>query len=307
MKHVTLKRIVKSTLVLAVGISMTTITACEERSDESPAAEPQVVEEPGRSLEIRSIPNLRDLGGYQTGDGATVVRGLLYRSNQLSKVSPDDMQALADLGLKTAYDLRTGAEREARPEELPPGVNYVVLDVLKDSPGAGPAMLEKLMADPQAANSELGGGKVEALFQDSYREFVTLPSAKTEFGRLFVGLADRDQLPALFHCTTGKDRTGWAAASLLTLFGVPRDKVFEDYLRSNDYILPAYQEAIDAFAAAGGEPAIPEAILGVKEEYLQAAFDEMESRYGTMEAYFSEGLGIDAGQQAVLREVYLGR
>ena len=79
----------------------------------------------------------------------------------------------------------------------------------------------------------------------------------------------------------------------------------EDYLRSNDFIIPAYQKVIDDFVAAGGEEEIPLAILGVKKEYLDAAFDEMESKYGTLEKYFSEGLGIDAGQQRTLSELYL--
>jgi protein-tyrosine phosphatase len=147
---------------------------------------------------------------------------------------------------------------------------------------------------------------VEAGFRESYREFVSLPSAKLEFRKLFLSLGDKDQLPALFHCTTGKDRTGWAAAALLTLLGVPRDVVMEDYLRSNDYIIPAYQKVIDAFVEAGGDPAIPRAILGVKQEYLEAAFDEMQTKYGTIENYFSEGLAIDVAQQKALRDLYLG-
>ena len=168
-------------------------------------------------------------------------------------------------------------------------------------------MLEKLMTDPKAANDELGGGKVEASFQRSYREFVSLPSAKGEFRKLFLGLGDTEQLPALFHCTTGKDRTGWAAAALLTLLGVPKDAVMQDYLRSNDYISPKYQKVIDAFVAAGGDASIPPAILGVKKEYLEAAFDELQTKYGTIENCFSEGLGIDAAQQQALRDLYVGQ
>jgi len=263
--------------------------------------------EPGQSLGIASVVNLRDLGGYTTSDGKTVATGLVYRSNQLSGIPEEDMEKLAELNLKVDYDLRTAEERNARPDELPPGVKNVWLDVLADSPQAGPAMLEKLMTDPKAANEELGGGKVEEGFQQSYREFVSLPSAKAEFRKLFVGLGDADRLPALFHCTTGKDRTGWAAAALLTLLGVPKDQVMEDYLRSNDYILPAYQHAIDPFVAAGGDPEIPSAILGVKAEYLEAAFDEMETKYGTIESYFSEALGIDAAEQQALRDLYLGQ
>lgn len=95
---------------------------------------------------------------------------------------------------------------------------------------------------------------------------------------MFLALGDPKQLPAVFHCTTGKDRTGWAAAALLTLLGVPRHQVYADYLRSNDYIIPAYQKHIDAFVAAGGEKSIALAILGVRTEYLDAAFDEMRTK-----------------------------
>ena len=131
-------------------------------------------------------------------------------------------------------------------------------------------------------------------------------SATLKFRKLFLALGDEQQLPAVFHCTTGKDRTGWSAAALLTLLGVPGDVVMEDYLRSNDYILPAYQKVIDDFVAAGGEKEIPQAILGVKKEYLEAAFDEMQTKYGTIENYFADGLGIiDADQQKALRGLYL--
>ena len=266
---------------------------------------PRQITETGQSLGVASVPNLRDLGGYKTSDGATVASGLLYRSNQLSGIRPDDMQKLANLELKSAYDLRTAEERNKRPEELPQGVEYVVVDVLADSPQAGPAQLEKLMADPEVANAELGGGKVEAGFEASYREFVSLPSAQREFSKMFLALGSQQQVPALFHCTTGKDRTGWAAAAFLTLLGVPKEQVYEDYLRSNDYILPAYQNVIDGFVEAGGDPEIPRAILGVKKEYLDAAFDEMQANYGSIENYFAQALGINEAQQKTLRDFYL--
>ena len=112
--------------------------------------------------------------------------------------------------------------------------------------------------------------------------------------------------PESFQFAIVGDRTGWSAAALLTLLGVPKDQVYEDYLRSNDNILPAYKHAIDPFVEAGGDPEIPAAILGVKREYLDAAFDEMETTYGTIENYFAEGLGIEADQQQVIREIYLG-
>ncbi len=119
----------------------------------------------------------------------------------------------------------------------------------------------ELLSDPQQANIELGDGKVEEMFKGAYRQFITLSSAQIAYKELFLSLGDQNQLPALFHCTMGKDRTGWAAAALLSLLGVPKEVVIEDYLRSNDYILPMYETTIQQFIAAGGYPSIPPAAL----------------------------------------------
>jgi protein-tyrosine phosphatase len=122
---------------------------------------------------------------------------------------------------------------------------------------------------------------------------------------LFLELGEESQLPALFHCTTGKDRSGWAAAALLTLLGVPEPQVYEDYLRSNEYILPAYRQAIDDFVAEGGDPSIPQDLLGVKTEYLQSSFAEVKTQFGSVEGYFEKGLGINKAGQQQLRDRFL--
>jgi protein-tyrosine phosphatase len=259
----------------------------------------------GMALGLSAAKNLRDLGGYQTADGQTVVRGLVYRSDVFNPMSDDDRVKLQRIGVKRDYDLRTTAELEKQPDQVPPTMEYVHLDVLADESTAAPAQLEALLRDPPKATTALGGGKLDALFTGEYRKFVSLPSARRAYRELFLSLSDRSKLPAVFHCTTGKDRTGWAAAALLTLLGVPRETVFDDYLRTNDYLLPYYAKHIDAFAAAGGDRAILTAILGVKREYLEASFDEMQQRYGTIERYFAEALGIDSAAQAVMRSLYL--
>ena len=232
-------------------------------------------------------------------------RGVAYRSNQLNPVAPDDMKKLAALGLKNDFDLRAAGEREAKPDQLPAGVKNVWLNVLADAKDTNPAEVEEMLHAPKAANAALGNGKGAAKFMDAYRQFVTLPSAKAAFRQLFIDLGEKSQLPALFHCTTGKDRSGWAAAALLTLLGVPEEKVYEDYLRSNEYILPAYKQAIDGFVAAGGDPSIPQDLLGVKTEYLQSSFVEVKTQYGSIEGYFEEGLGIDKAGQQQLRDRFL--
>ena len=118
---------------------------------------------PGQTMGIASTPNLRDVGGYQTRDGATVRTGLVYRSDQLNPISADDMKKLAGLGLKNDFDLRTADERSARPDELPAGVKNVWLNVLADADQAGPAQLLNLMRNPKEADVQLGGGKIEAM------------------------------------------------------------------------------------------------------------------------------------------------
>ena len=259
----------------------------------------------GNALGIATLSNLRDVGGYRTGDGATVAHGLVYRSDTFHPMSDEDIAKLKALGLRNNYDLRTDVEVKAKPDQMPPGVRYHQLDVLADAKSNAAARIEALLHDPKKANAELGGGQIEVLFKQGYREFISLPSARNAYRSLFLALADRSQLPAVFHCTTGKDRTGWAAAALLSLLGVPRDEVMADFMRTNDYTLPQFRSKIDEFAAAGGERAIAEAILGVKPEYLEASFDEMRKRYGTIERYFSEGLGIDSAGQYALRKLYI--
>jgi protein-tyrosine phosphatase len=245
------------------------------------------------------------MGGYTTADGSMVRRGVAYRSNQLNPVSADDLKKIAVLGLKNDFDLRMVEERGAKPDELPAGVKNVWLNVLADTKGVSPAEVERMLNDPKAANEALGDGKGSAEFVKAYREFITLPSANAAFRQLFIDLGDERQLPALFHCTTGKDRAGWAAAALLAVLGVPEDKVYEDYLRSNEYILPAYKKFIDHFVAAGGQPSIPQDLLGVKAEYLQASFDQVKTQYGNIENYFDKGLGIDQAGQQKLRDRFL--
>ncbi|MBE2225000.1 MAG: tyrosine-protein phosphatase, partial [Anaerolineae bacterium] len=190
-------------------------------------------------------------------------------------------------------------------DRVPDGAVDVVVDVLADHVGAGPAQLLHLLEDPQAANAQFGDGKIAHVFANSYREFISLPSAHKGFALMFNELADADNLPALFHCTTGKDRTGWAAAALLTLCGVSDENVMQDYLLSNDFILPEYQPMIDKYTALGVEKEILLSILGVRQEYLAAAFQEMHDQFGDIEAYFGAGLGIDSTGQKALREQFL--
>ena len=106
----------------------------------------------------------------------------------------------------------------------------------------------------------------------------------------------------LYHCTTGKDRTGWATAVLFRLLGVPEDQILEEYLLTNTELLPMVQPWMDQFAAGGGDPQLLMPILGVQESYLEAAFAQMEESYGSVEDYLTNGLGLSPEVIDALRE-----
>ena len=257
-----------------------------------------------------AILNLRDLGGHHTRAGDTVRRGLAYRSADLSRLEPEAARAaLRQLGIRTVYDLRTSAERHINPERdrLPPESRYVIADVMRDSPAGSPAALYRLMNDPRAAEAAFGGGRGVAMFEARYREFVMLPSARGALRRLFLGLAASDRRPGLFHCTTGKDRTGWAAAALLLLLDVPEDQVRADFMASNDALRGSLDAWLDRFDADGGDRAWLEPLTQVRAAYLDMALGEVRRAYGSIPGYFALGLGIEEDGQRRLRDAFVER
>ncbi|WP_074852072.1 tyrosine-protein phosphatase [Gordonia westfalica] len=261
------------------------------------------------AVSLATVPNLRDLGGWATADGRRVRSGLVFRSTELHRLAGDDLTKFDALGITAVFDLRTVAERSAAPDPDLPGVAEVPLDVLADSSTAMPARLNEVVADPAAvaeASEVLGGGKAAELMEGTYRQIVSLPSAHAAYHRLFTALAEPAQPgAALFHCTTGKDRTGWAAATFLTVLGVGRDEVFDDYLLTNDELIPALHPVFAAFQAAGGDPDVLKPVLGVQRNYLEGAFEEMTAQFGDIEGYFRDGLGLDPAVPEQLRKRYL--
>lgn len=259
---------------------------------------------PGADIPIDGAANLRDLGGWTTAGGGTVTYGALYRSTDLAGVTDAGLKVLAGLELTTVFDLRTTAERDAKPDRVPPGVADIHLDVLADLPGnpaAAAADLPKILAEPEQIEKYLQDASVIEQMADAYRGIVSSDSALASYHTMYATMAEAPKRPALFHCTTGKDRTGWGAAALLTMLGVSRDDVYTDYLATNTEILPYTQPMYDTFAANGGDPKLLEPFLGVESPYLDTAFEEMKTKFGTIDGYFTDGLGLDADVTAELR------
>jgi len=254
---------------------------------------------------LRTVPNFRDVGGHPTAAGRQVRTGQLYRSVGLDGAAQEDLSALAELGIRTVFDLRTSAELEQRPDRVPPGAAHIHLDLLSDSGEADPTAYFELMRDPPRASVELAHGATERFYIATYRDMVRLPSARAGYARLFRTLTEEGARAGLVHCTTGKDRTGWAVATLLLFLGVSADVVMRDYLASDVEVRQAFGSFVDDFVARGGAREVVEPMMGVKPSYLEVALETMLADHGSIEAYFSEGLGLGPDVLSALRGVFL--
>jgi protein-tyrosine phosphatase len=278
----------------------------------------------GNHVYFDGARNFRDLGGYATRDGRRVRSGLLYRSDDLSRLTREDLKRLAGLGLVRVYDLRWDEERENRPNRLPPangledfpgnetGQAVAFVDVDEPSPIEVfeiPIYYEPL--DRNVTRQKIVKGQVEQgefhrLLVEENRAFAL--DYRDEWARLIREMATPGSLPALIHCAEGKDRTGFATAILLLALGVPRETVFEDYILSNDF-LGRRASFLSRLAWIGSWFRTParevRPLLEVRREYLEAGLAQIDATYGGIEAYLEEGLGIDDATLRRLRRVML--
>ncbi|HEX4259894.1 MAG TPA: tyrosine-protein phosphatase [Acetobacteraceae bacterium] len=249
-------------------------------SDPYPAKLPRAV-----ALEIGS--NLRDLGGWTTADGRTVRSGRVFRSAALVRLSAADEAAVGALGLRTVCDLRGAAERAAAPVVLA-GADSVALSI---EPTVG-ISLRDLLTVRQATAAD-----ARALMRRAYVAYAH--DCKPQYRRLFALLQEPGRLPLMFHCSAGKDRTGFAAAALLAALGVGWEQVLEDYLATTQHWRR------DTLPDRGLPPAIAEVMLSVEASLLEAGFAAMRETADSVEAYLEQALGVDAAARERLRALLL--
>ncbi|RAJ46390.1 protein-tyrosine phosphatase [Kitasatospora sp. SolWspMP-SS2h] len=258
-------------------------------------------------VDSATVANLRDLGGIDLPGGARVRPGLALRSGQLDRLDPAGDPMVDALGVRTVIDLRTAAERAAFPDRVPGGAHLLVADVLADQGGGGAvsalaATLAAALVDPAGANRALGGGRAASALRADYRAFVTSASARQAYKQLITALAHRGGGPVLFHCTAGKDRTGWGATLVLLLLGADEQTVRTEYLSVDPAVRAHYAPLVERFLAAGGDPEVADAVFSVRAEYLAAALDTLTEHWGDAESYARAGLGLKDDTLDGLRE-----
>ncbi|WP_018179741.1 tyrosine-protein phosphatase [Jongsikchunia kroppenstedtii] len=248
---------------------------------------------------LDSVNNFRDIAGpglpgYMTTGGGPLARGVFYRANRITP-EPADAEILAGLNIAKVFDLRTTSEITDRPDQVPPGADYVHINIHGDEHGT--------IADLDF--SALTGVLGKEYLVGVYRAFVTDEGQRREFANLLQQLADADG-PAIFHCASGKDRTGWTAALLQSIAGVSEDDIMADYLLSNEYHQPTIIEYTENISAAHGSAAGDgiNALMSVFPDTLQASFDEVATNFGSIDGYLRNGLQLPASTiDALLRKL----
>ena len=242
---------------------------------------------PPRHLNLAGASNFRDLGGYP-GKGGRIVRWRqIFRSNHLGHLTEADIEVLRPLGLRSAFDFRGTEERVA----ATCGVAEIAVHSLPIEPTVVAALRARL-----AERAALSTADALEVMQDSYRNYVRYNTPS--FRALFAHLLE-DRAPLVIHCTAGKDRTGFACALILHALGVPNEVIAEDYLLTNRF----YRR--DPTASNELPDEVRQVLGSVEASFLAAAFEAIRADYGDLEAYFSDGLGLGAGEHTRLLARYL--
>ena len=253
-------------------------------------------------MQLEGAQNVRDLGGYRTTHGREVTRGAAFRGDALSQLTPADVTTLSGLRLRTVVDFRLPGEVLVNGEDrLPGSATLVRLPV----PGADIGNFYDLIAsgDHTRQQAELGQGRATQFMLGVHRGFVADQRQRDRFGIALRMMADGQRgLPLLYHCTSGKERTGWMTAIVLTALGVPHATVVADYLLANDIYQARYFKLGNDLAKTGmmGDPGLLRPIMELNPGYLEAAFDEMGQRYGSFNEFMYRGLGMDEQAMAQL-------
>jgi protein tyrosine/serine phosphatase len=249
--------------------------------------------------DLTSVANFRDIAGpaasvngvstgasgnvETTANNGVMRTGVFYRSAALSTLSATDSATLTALGITLDIDLRTTSEVTTSPDVVPTGAQYLNINVL------GVAAATASATSAAAAVNIMEAGE---------RAFVTDPVERANIGQVLLELAHSDGAD-LYHCSAGKDRTGWISAILQSIAGVSSAQIMTDYLASNAYNAKTNAATLAALPAAYA--AIYTPFLINQASFLDAGFDQVSLSYGSLNNYLIEGLGLTQADIYVLR------
>jgi len=237
-----------------------------------------------RTLPLEGGYNCRDLGGLINKDNVTIRQGVLIRADDLSNLTDDDLEVLNDYPIRTIIDLRTTYERLKNQDRIPNSCNHEVhLDISS-------GQFENLVKQFRA-----GIEKPKEFMCDIYENFVLDKTCQEQYKLFFDVIQHKNRTPILYHCTAGKDRTGFATAMILAALNVDFDTIMEDYMASNFFLEKkyAYMLKIDPNYNY---------LIDVLPEYLETSFNTIKKNFGSVENYLSTILSVDLD---LMKQLYL--
>lgn len=243
-----------------------------------------------RILPLEGAHNFRDLGGYKTADGRRVKWGKLYRSDHLGGLTKDGQRYLEMLGIRQVYDLRTFAEVNKTPDRLPPSVTYVHLPVFADDPIDKSAIL-------------LQRNHLYSVMFDMYR--AGLDARRETYAGLFGQLTEAENLPAVFHCSAGKDRAGLMSALVLLVLGVPIETIIDDYSLTNlaaEHLISSTRKEIARYRPLGLTIKHFYPLLAAPPKLMRRMLQYLTDKYDTVENYLCGEGRLTRGQLEQLRD-----
>lgn len=259
------------------------------------------------TLNLSSIENARELGGYTNIHGQTVKSGLLLRTARLTDISAKDKQILCDTyHLYAIIDLRSAKERDEFPEPALPNVKGVWLDIMAEkesSPAIMPKMTGDIVQDMRALSKA---------FEDPFDYYVSIIKGEhackcyQEFFKVILA-ADDDQA-ILWHCMAGKDRTGIGAALLLGVLDVDDETILYDYLLTNTFRQDKLSEIEKEIYAKGGDKDIVDIatmMFGVVENNMRRMIEYCHETSGSIANFVKEKVGLSQAEIDKLKTRYL--
>lgn len=259
---------------------------------------------------MEKLANFRDLGGLVTLDGRTVKKGRILRSGQLRKASDADIAELESLGLKAVIDLRTHEETVNKPDRVPAGAEWIFCPVREELKNFVPGDIESMQVsawEKMYLSVHTGRIDIDRILRDSYVGFVTSDIGISGYRKLFDTFIAIPEGAILFHCSAGKDRTGLAAMLLLTALGVSREDIIRDYLSINSEpkVLRKEREAREDLASKGytDQRAIDQTVqsMTVSREWIEGAIAAIEARFGSLDNYLRDAMGLTPERLQALR------
>lgn len=269
------------------------------------------------SLEFDAIANFRDMGGHTTRDGARVAFGRLFRAGHLAHATQADVSRMRDLDLRKVFDFRTLRDIEHEgSDRLPDTTLHTRLPMPDPAQGQDlRSMIEN--ASPQQMIENFGDGKAAAMMVEAAGSLVL--ERASAYRQFLSELAESAAVPALFHCSAGKDRAGWAGSLVLLCLDVDEEQVIEQYLLSNramdairerlqtnrfsQQVKPSESGDVMGNIETWGKVLLP--FLEVRREYIEASFAAVRSKWGDFDRYLHEGLCISEAQRNRLKELLL--